>query len=177
MISFPRVNSRKSSGACPLVPAVPVAFATYRADVDGRPVPLKGPRRCRIFAADRPPSGGTLVGISLRVFLPIAAPFTAKRATGKCLKIRVQSKILKSDTIVRSGVQGLSPHAHRQTSIHAACSDRSSASPVVITGSCQSPGGAIFSAASIGPQAPGSYSNTGAFDLSTGSTIRQASST
>jgi len=32
------------------------------------------------------------VGISLRVFLPIAAPFTAKRATGKCLKIRVQSK-------------------------------------------------------------------------------------
>jgi hypothetical protein len=36
------------------------------------------------------------VGISLLVFLPIAAPFTAKRATGKCLKIRVHSKIPKS---------------------------------------------------------------------------------
>jgi hypothetical protein len=37
------------------------------------------------------------VGISLRVFLPIAAPSTAKRATGKCLKIRVQSRIPKSN--------------------------------------------------------------------------------
>jgi hypothetical protein len=36
------------------------------------------------------------VGISLLVFLPIAAPFTAKRATGQCLKSWVQSKIPKS---------------------------------------------------------------------------------
>jgi hypothetical protein len=44
-------------------------------------------------------------------------------------------------------------------------------------GFCQPPGGPTLESTSVGPQVPGSYSQTGVSSFSTGSTIRQASST
>ena len=48
---------------------------------------------------------------------------------------------------------------------------------VLIAGFCQPPAGEIRESTSLGPQVPGSYSNTGVPSFSTGSTIRHASST
>src|SRR5262249_57668275 len=47
----------------------------------------------------------------------------------------------------------------------------------VTVGFCQPPGGTTFLSTSAGPQVFGSYSWTGVFAFSTGSTMRQASST
>src|SRR6185436_18804641 len=60
---------------------------------------------------------------------------------------------------------------------HAAWTSAPAASSVFMTGLCHPPAGTILPSTCAGPHVPCSYSYTGVFPLSTGSTIRHASST